>query len=166
MTRLLPVLDRLGDVGDADLWFTRQIRNRARHLEHSRIAARREAERTHRPLQQAGAAFVVAAVFPDLTRAHLRVTVDRRSLQAHALRRPRALNPRSHGRRPLPQRRRDKFIVRQRRHLDVQVDAVEQRPGNARTVLVNVVRRAAAGMQAVPPEAALAPLRSLFAISL
>jgi DNA-binding XRE family transcriptional regulator len=28
MTRLLPILDRLGDVGDADLGLTRQIRDR------------------------------------------------------------------------------------------------------------------------------------------
>jgi hypothetical protein len=48
----------------------------------------------------------------------------------------------------------------------VQVDAIQQRPGNARTVLVNVMRRAATSMQAVPPESALAPLRCLFAISL
>jgi len=47
----------------------------------------------------------------------------------------------------------------------VQVDAVEQRSGNARTVLIDIVGRAAAGVQAIPPEAALAPLRCLFAIS-
>jgi len=166
MPRLLPILDRLGDVGDADLWLTRQIRDRARNFQHSRIAARREPERAHRPLQQARAAFVVTAVLAHLARAHLRIAVDRGSLQALALRRPRALNPRSHGRRPLSQWRRHELIVRQRRHLDVQVDAVQQRPGNPRTVLVNVVRRAAAGVQAVPPESTLTPLRSLFAISL
>ena len=118
----------------------------------------------HRPLQQAGAAFVVAAVFSDLARAHLRVAVEHGAFQPLALHGPRALDPCSHGRRPLPQRRRHKFFIRQRRHLDVQIDAVEQRPGDARTVRVHVVRRAAAGAQAIPPEAALAGLRCLSAV--
>jgi hypothetical protein len=48
----------------------------------------------------------------------------------------------------------------------VQVDAVEQWAGNPRSVLVHIVRRAATIAQAVTPEAALAPLCSLFAISL
>ena len=46
MTRLLSILDRLGDVGDADLWLTRQIRDRARNFQHSGVAASREAERS------------------------------------------------------------------------------------------------------------------------
>jgi len=130
MTRLLPILDRLGNVGDADLWLTRQICDRPRHFQHPRIAARREAERTHRPLQQAGAAFVVAAVLPDLARAHLRIAEDCSLLQALALRRPRAFNPCPHRSRPLPHRRRRDLLVRQRRHLDVQVDTVQQRTRN------------------------------------
>ena len=44
-----------------------------------------------------------------------------------ALRRPRALDPRSPGRCSLPRRRRHQLIVRQRRHLHVEIDAVEQR---------------------------------------
>ncbi len=39
MTRLLPILNRLGNVGDADLWLPRQIRDRPRDLQHSCIAA-------------------------------------------------------------------------------------------------------------------------------
>ena len=50
----------------------------------------------------------------------------------------------THHRRRLAVRAAHQVFLRQRRDFDLQVNAVEQRPGDARTVTRNLIRRAAA----------------------
>src|SRR5512137_2353590 len=122
----------------------RQVGDRPRHLEHTGVATRREAEGTHRPFQEAGAPFVVPTMLPHIPCAHVRITEDGRPPEALALHPARLLYPRSHLRGPFALLHRGDLFVRQRRHLDVEVDTVQQRTGNAPPVSFHLPRGASA----------------------
>ncbi len=67
------VLNRLGDVRRADPLRAREICDRARHLEHARVGAGREAELRHRTLDERGAGGIGAGEGVELARVHLGV---------------------------------------------------------------------------------------------
>jgi hypothetical protein len=98
-------------------------------------------------------------------RRHLGIAVEAEALEPFALYTARGENALAdHGRffRLLILRQ---LFVLNRRHLDMQIDPVQQRPRNPRQVSLNQRRRARAVMQYIPEIAALAWMRCPFAVS-
>ena len=119
-----------------------QVGDRARHLEHAVIGARRQTQPRDRLLEQRLALRIRRAVTVDLARRR----AARWACPAARAARARAAATRARiacgGLAAGVLRIRSSCTGR--RHLDLQVDAVEQRPGDARAVARNLVRRAAA----------------------
>lgn len=145
-----PVADRLGDLRGRRGRIAGQIGDRAGDLQHAEIRARRPAEALAGLAQQPLAVVGRAAQVVGLAAAQhvVRLALPR---QLHGARSRDALG--DHGARLAGRRRaRREFGHRQRGHVDLDVDAIEQRPGQ----LAQIARRdvgcaaAASGRIAVP----------------
>src|SRR5262245_4268691 len=138
------VLDRLGDVGGADVRLAGEVGDRACHAQDARVRACREAEPLARELEEAATRRSETAGAPDLAPAEPGVDASTPAHLPDARRR----HPRPHGGRRLGG---DALVGeaadRHARHLDVQVDAIEERPGDARAIAVDERRAAAAGVR-------------------
>ena len=149
-------MDGLGDMLGLNFLAAVEVGNGAGDLTDAVIAAGRQAERVKGLPHQLRAGLVQLAEFAQLSRLHIRVAEAGRPGKALALAASRRLDPR------LDRAGRLRFLVAaqiveiERRDLDDNVDAVEQRPGDAREIIVDGGRRAGAapGGVAVPAAAA------------
>src|SRR5579885_70092 len=132
-----PILDGLRDVRGGDGFGAIEVGDRAGDLENAVVGAGGEAEAGHGTLKQALAVRRDVAVFPDLARAHLRVAVNLFSFEALQLALARLDDARADFRRTFSARTLPQFAVLHGGHVDVDIDAVEQRPGNFRDVALN-----------------------------
>ena len=148
-------LDGVFEVGDG-----------AAHLQDAVVGARRQAQTAHRRFEHPLALGVHAAVLADEPRRHLRVREDAVARKPFALPLSRTQHPRANLGRPLGlgRRRARKLLELHGRHVDVDVDAVEERPRDAPDVALYLRGRAAALARGVVPEAARALLRCLSAV--
>ena len=134
-----------------------EIGQGARHAQHAVIAARRKPEPLGRLGQQLAAVGVGRRDLVEQLAVGLGVGADalgsrsarRWSSRARARRAPPP-------RRALARRRQRQVGGRHRRHVDMQVDAVEQRPGDARLVVLGAFGRAPAGQRGIVEIAAAA----------
>ena len=123
-----------------------EICNGAGEFEDAGIRPGGETEAVGDQFQHAITGGVQFTVFLDETRSHLGIAVDFGTFVALKLEFPRTLYPLSNGRgtfRFSPVR---KVAILDSRDLDVDVDTVEQRPGDARPVVMNSHRGAGAGV--------------------
>src|SRR6266481_2568900 len=132
-----PVLDRLGQVRGGDLVLARQVRDGARHAQDARVGARREPEPLARRLEEPPPRGADAAEAAHLAPGDVRVERDRARPEPAALAGARRFDPGAHGGRGLLGR----GVVGERgdghaRHLDVEVDAVEERPRHAGAIAI------------------------------
>src|SRR5271166_713028 len=133
-----------------------EVGNRARHFQNAIVGARAEALLYHGPLQQVlriGAQF---AVLPDLTRTHLSVGVHVFPAGAEAvqLRVPGTDNTAANVGRTFRHDAAAQLAVVHRGHVDVDINAVEQRAGDLRNIALDHHRRAVALARAVAEVAA------------
>ena len=79
---------------------------------------------------------------PQIARAHLRVAEERHPREARELRLARTIDALANRDRRLPRDAIGQVLVLHRGHLDVDVDAIEQRARDARAIALNRDRRA------------------------
>ena len=131
-----------------------QIGNGAGYLEDAVIGAGGETETVGDQFQHAVAAGVQFAEFLDEAGRHLGVTVDFGPFVAIRLNVAGMFHPRGNGCGAFGFTPIGQVAILDRRHLDVDVDPVQERPGDARAVAVNGNRCAGAGMDRVGQVAA------------
>lgn len=136
-----PILDGLGDVRGADLLGAGEVGDGACDLEHAGVRARREAELRHGALDEHGTGRIGAGEGIELAGVHVRVAAGYAEARVLAL--AGGCDARCHGHRRLATRCAAELAVLYRCDLDVQVDAVEQGPRQARVVLRELSRGAA-----------------------
>src|SRR2546430_2350707 len=138
-----PVLDRLAHVLRLELGRAAQVRDRPRDLENPVVRPRREREPGDRGTEQRVGALRHAAERPDVACRHVRVRIDPgpagESLPLHHTR---AIHPLPHRRARLaPALIRERAVLH-RRHLEVDVDPVEQRTRDAGEIALDAERPA------------------------
>ncbi len=152
------VSDRLADVLRAYLARVFEVGDGAAHLQYAVVGARRQAQTAHRRFEHPLALGVHAAVLADEPRRHLGVRENAVAREPRALPLARAEHPRANLGRALGlrERRARKLFELHRRHVNVDVDAVEERPRDAADVTLYLRGRASALARRVVPEAARA----------
>ena len=124
----------LGEVGDSE-----------RDLEDAMVGAGRKAQTGDRLVEQFGGGLIQAAVFFNIPGTHLGIAIDlARSRKPLPLPHPRPINPGTDGSRRLAGRLAHQFLDLNRRHLDMHVDPVQQRPGQPAAVALHLKRTAGA----------------------
>ena len=144
-----PILDRLSQVRRPNVISASKVGDRARQLEHAVVAARRELQLPHRRLHQALARAVERAEAPHRGRSPVGVGQQARAAKALALAHPRAAVTRSRTAREGSPCRSAASFSYGTRDLDVDVDPVEQRAGDALLVARHHGARAGALLLAV-----------------
>jgi hypothetical protein len=138
-----PVLQGLGKVGRLDAGSAGQVGDGAGELEHPVVGAGRELELAHGRFHQALAGVVQAAPAPDLGRAHLAVGAQPAAGEALRLELPGRDHALADALRRLAAALAGQLVILDLRHLDVDIDPIEQRP--RQTLLVAADRRRGAG---------------------
>ena len=130
-----PVLDRLGEVLLADMLATLKIGDGPGHLEDAGEGAGREAEPVGDQFQHPVAGGVQLTVLPEVAGVHLGVAVDLRPLEPLHLDIAGELHPMADLRGAFGLAPDGQVAVADRRHLDVDVNPVQERAGDAGTIL-------------------------------
>jgi hypothetical protein len=138
------VLDGFRDVGGADGFGTVEVGDGTRNLQDAVVGARRESQARHGAFEQPVAIRRDVAVLPELPRAHLRIAVNLFTLEALHLPLAGIHNARPNFRRAFATRTLPQFAVLHGRHVDVDIDAIEQRTGNLGDIPLDHGRRAGA----------------------
>lgn len=128
----------------------------------ARVGPRGESEAVARGLKEPAAAGIDVAKTPDLAPGNVSVHREGSSVTARSLPLARGYDAHTHGGRGLFAA----HLVRERRHgdprhLDVQVDAIEERPGDSCTVAIENGRCTATLVRDVPQPSAHAGFRCL-----
>jgi len=151
-----PVLQRFREMGDGNLIGLAEIGDGARQFEHAMIPSRRKLELAHGGLHHLFARRIERNVGVELLRPHVGIGDER------GARVPRPLADASGGH-PSPDRLRrfprtpvGKLLVLDPRHLDVNVDSIEQGTADAFLVALDYVRRASTFAQRIAEIAAWA----------
>ena len=139
----------------ADRLLTVKVGDGARDLLNARHRAHGEVVFLARPLDHRLAFAIQAADLCDLPGRERRVAAHAAAGVARALPFPCRLNARTDGAGRLLRRAGRDLAYRQRGHLQLQVDAVEQRPGDAGAIARDLLRAAAAGLPAAIAAAGL-----------
>lgn len=154
-----PVLDRLRDVGHGKHIGAREVRDGPRNLEHAMVRTRREPQSGDRRTQDRLRLSVEGAEATDLPGTHVRVGMHPRNPhKPFALGETRALHPFCDAAARLRQLARCQVPVGNGRHLEVDVDSIEQRTRHAGTIALHRMRRTETGVCRIAGVAAGAPL--------
>ncbi len=124
-------MQRLGDVRRGDRFAARQVSDGAGELEDTVEGARRELEPLGSGAQNRLGGGIYLAVGAHLGWPYLRVAGDGRTRESFRLHRPRGVHPRTHRRRALALLPIGQLLVLDTRDFDVDIDAVQQRTGEA-----------------------------------
>jgi len=127
---------------------TGQIRYGSRYFQYPIVASRAEAQLGYGVFHDLFAFGCEHAVFADMTRTHLRIGIDLFVVEPAELNAARGDHAHADRFRRFGSTRIGEFLVGNRRHVDLNVDAIHQRTGNLRHVALNLRRRA----EAFPPE--------------
>jgi hypothetical protein len=141
-----------------------KIGDRSGNFQDAVVGTNGEAEVCEGLIENAARGGIELAVAPHGARAHLRIRLHGRPREALALNRACGLNALADRGRALSGCEVRNLVGRQRRHFDLQVDAVEQGTGDLAEVTSDLRRRTDALPARVVEVAACALLRCLFAI--
>jgi hypothetical protein len=122
----------------------RQVGDGAGELEHAMMRPCREVQLAHSRLHEVLAGTVERAVCPHLGRPYVGVGQQARALEALSLTHARRGDPLAHRAGRLAQALDAELLVLDARHLDMDVDAVEQRIGDTLLVACDNCGRASA----------------------
>ena len=127
---LRPVLERFRQMQGADLLTPRQIRDRARQLQHPVIASRREVHLSHGSADQPFSGFIQFAKLPDLPHPHISIRKNIRRFdlrESLSLSASRSFNTRTDRFGRLAHPVTAQLLVIHARDFDVYINAIEQR---------------------------------------
>lgn len=150
------ILNGFGQMGLFDALAAGQVGDGAGDFEDAGVAAGRETEAVGDHLEQLVSGLVHDAELADVAGLHLAVGVQAVGFQSRALQLSSGLDPGADGGGGFAVDRVGEILVRHAGHLDMQVDAVEQRTGEAGAVALQHRRGAGAFAQAVAEETAVA----------
>jgi hypothetical protein len=159
-----PVLDRLAEVGQADVLIPRQVGDRPRHLERAVVGPCAESQLGHGRLEELLAFMVDATEGLDVLRPHPGIAEDPPVSEPGQLDLPRPDDALPDGHRALPLGPAHDVLELHAGHLDLDVDPVEQRPGDLAVVFAPLDIRALLVPAGQPAQHVLAGLRCPFAI--
>ena len=148
------VLDGFGEVGGGDVGAGVEVGDGARELQDAVVGARGEMQLVDGGAQQRLHGIGERAELADVARAHLRVVRHRQPGKAALLDGARLPHALAHGRRGFARLGGEQLVMAQARHLDVDVDAVENGAAEARLILRHLRRRAGAGARGVAKKSA------------
>jgi hypothetical protein len=131
-----------------------QIRHGARHFQDSIVGAGREAHAPHGHLQGSLACLVQVALFANHSRRHAGIGISARALNFTG-----RFHAAQHIRRGFRYVARAQFFPGNRRNLDLDIDAVEERARNFSEVALDDGRRAAAFAGRIAVVSAWAPVQ-------
>src|SRR5690606_18962808 len=138
-----PVLHRFRNVFAENLFCACQVCNRAGNFQAAVVGAGRKYQLDDCLFQQLSRCLAQLAVLPDLDRSHLSVTKDRsRLLEAPKLNLPSRQHPFGNGSGRFRAGVSCQFIVLHLRYFDVDIDPVQQRPGDLIQITVDQGRSA------------------------
>ncbi len=158
------VLDRFGDVVRADLLLRVEIGDGPRDFQYPVISARAEIQLRHGHFHHAFRIRAELAERLDLARAHARVRASLPfAAETLALNFPHTSHPRADGGGRFGRLVARHFAILHRGHFDVDVDAIEQRAGDAVAVALHLHGRAAAIALRIAEVSARAWMRCHFA---
>jgi hypothetical protein len=128
-----PVLDRLGQMRWGDFITVRQIGNRPRDLQDAMERPRRELQLLHRRPHERLTGRVEFAEDAHVGWRHVRVAYYSAVVrgESRVLTLSRGLHSRAHHRRRLAHTLAGELFIRHARHLDVDINAIQQRPADA-----------------------------------
>ena len=133
-----PILNRFRDVTGLDFFRACKVRNRPSNFEHTAVGAGAEAELIDCVFQELFGIVFEQAVTLDVAGAHLRIAMNVSLVEALQLNSPRSIDPLPNQIGTLSGIFTGEILVAQRRHLDLYIDTVEQRPGYSRAVTLNL----------------------------
>ena len=136
-----PILDRFGKIRGVNTLAPREIGDRARDAQHAVVGARGKAEPLDRAIEQRLRSRIERAIALGFAIARARSSACPRARAGVRARRSRV---RARRRSTSPRCARAKFGLRDARHFELQVDAIEQRAGDARAIALRS-RRACSG---------------------
>ena len=148
-----------------NLLVPRQVRNRPRQLQHPMVRPRRQMQLLHRRLEQPFPRRIRLTKIPYFRRPHLRIAGHLRSTKTLQLSFSRLLHPPPNRRRILGIALIGQLLIIDTRHLNVDVNAIQQRTTDPFLVAHNRGGRAATFPDWVAKEAAGAGVRVAVAIS-
>ena len=135
------VLDRLGEMGLKNVFLSGQIGDGPRHLENAGVAAGGKGQAVGDQLQEPPPLFIQTAETADVAGLHLRVAVQAEFRQPLSLNGAGRLHPGTDRRRGFALGGIGEIAMGDPGHLDLQVDAVEQRAGEAVPITLNFMWR-------------------------
>src|SRR5229473_4524584 len=142
-----------------------QVRYSPGYLQNARISAGAQTEPVDRELEQPLARRFDLAVCAQFARAHLRIAKKRRSVKTRELKSARTIDAFADHRRRFSRAAIRELAIFHRRHLNMNIDTIQQWSRDARAIALDRQRRARALMLRVGVEAARASPRCLFAMS-
>src|SRR5487761_2190213 len=155
----LAVLDRLGHMADGNRLAPGEIGNGARQLQHAMVSARRQIEPRDRLPEQTFGRRLWPAPPVDLARTEAAVAFSL-ALDLYLMRRRDAL---AHCAARFARGLAQQIFLGHGGHFQMDVDAVEQGPGNLAAIARHLVRRATAAAVEMPEIAAGTLLRCQYA---
>jgi len=132
-----PVLQGFGDVNRLDFRTAMQVCDGARQFEYPVVGAGRKVQLAHSGAHQGVAVLLQAAEFPHFGGAHLGVAADVERGEARGLSLPRPHDALPDDGGGFSQALAAQFLVFHPRDFDVNVNAVQQRPGDALLVVAD-----------------------------
>ena len=127
-----------------------KVCNGERDFEDAMVGPGGEPEASDGLVEQVGGSGVQAAVFFYILGAHLGIAVNLGgTCKPLSLPHSCLVDANADGSRRLTGRLTDQFLDRDRRHLDMHVDAVQERPGETAAVALHLQRTAGAGTDAI-----------------
>ena len=132
------VLNRLGDVGGLDFFRAGEVGDGAADLQDSAVGAGAQAQFVDRGFEQSFRVIVHGTITLDISGAHLGVGVDVSFLKPLQLNRPRVIDPLANGFRGFAGVAAGEVLIADRRHFDLDVDAVEKRAGDPGAIALDL----------------------------
>jgi hypothetical protein len=129
-------------VGGLDFFRTGEIGDGAADFEDPAVGAGAQAQFVDRGFEQSFRVIIHRAITLDISRAHLGVGVHVSFLKPLQLNRPHVVDPLADELRGFAGVAAGEILIADRRHFDLNVDAVEERAGDAGAIALDLQRRA------------------------
>ena len=129
-------------MGGLDFFGAGEIGDGAADFEHPAVGAGAQTQFIDRGFEQSLRVVIHGAITLDISRAHLGVGVDVSFLKPLQLNRPRIIDALANHLRGFSGVAAGEVLIADRRHFDLNVDAIEERAGDARAIALDLQRRA------------------------
>jgi hypothetical protein len=149
-------LNRFGDMGGPDFFAAGEVGDGAADFEDAAVGTGAQAQFVDGGFEQSFRVVIHRTIALDISGAHLGVGMDGSFLKAPELDVARLIDALANRLRGFPGVTAGEILVANRRHFDLNVDAIEERSGDARAIALDLERRADAFFLRIGKKAARA----------